>query len=74
MAARPTRAAEPHADAPLERWRRALLLRAGFPGPLAEAAAADERMDVHALIELVDRGCPPELAVRILAPIDGRER
>ena len=26
-------------------------------------------MDLHALLELVDRGCPPRLAVRILAPI-----
>jgi hypothetical protein len=27
-------------------------------------------MDLHALIELVERGCPPELAARILAPLD----
>jgi hypothetical protein len=24
---------------------------------------------LHALIELAERGCPPELAVRILAPL-----
>ena len=30
----------------------------------------DTRYDLHALIELVERGCPPELAVRILAPLD----
>jgi hypothetical protein len=28
-------------------------------------------VDVHALIELVERGCRPELAARILAPLDG---
>jgi len=27
-------------------------------------------VDVHALIELVERGCPPDLAARILAPLD----
>jgi hypothetical protein len=34
--------------------------------------AADPELDLHALLELVDRGCPPELAVRIVAPT-GRE-
>jgi hypothetical protein len=24
---------------------------------------------VHAILELIDRGCPPELAARIVAPI-----
>ena len=33
--------------------------------------ARDPRYDLHALIELVERGCPPELAVRILAPLEG---
>ena len=27
-------------------------------------------MDLHAMIELVERGCPPDLAARILAPFD----
>jgi hypothetical protein len=35
---------------------------------LAQWVAADPRFDLHALLELVDRGCPPPLAVRILAP------
>jgi hypothetical protein len=30
-------------------------------------------VDLHQLLELVDRGCPPELAVRILAPLDQDE-
>jgi hypothetical protein len=54
----------------LEDWRREQLRRAGFPDPLAAAGAAEERMDLHELIGLVDRGCPPELALRILAPLD----
>jgi hypothetical protein len=51
-------------------WRRDRLSDAGFSGPLARRLAADVRFDVHTLIELVERGCPPELAVRILAPLD----
>jgi len=27
---------------------------------------------VHAVLDLVDRGCPAELAARILAPLDDR--
>ena len=53
------------------RWRGDLLEQVGFPRDLAARTAADDRMDVHALIGLVDRGCPPELAVRIVAPLDG---
>jgi hypothetical protein len=51
-------------------WRRDQLAQAGFPPTLAAELAADRRADVHALIELVERGCPPELAARILAPLD----
>ena len=52
-------------------WRRQQLAGAGFPLPLAARVANDGRFDLHALIELAERGCPPELAVRILAPIEG---
>jgi hypothetical protein len=51
-------------------WRQVQLVRAGFPPPLAAAIARERAMDLHALIELVERGCPPELAVRILAPLE----
>ena len=51
-------------------WRRDRLVEAGIPLPLASRAARDGRYDVHALILLVERGCPPELAVRILAPLE----
>ncbi len=50
-------------------WRRCRLLDAGFPEPLA-ARLAYGRVDLHALLQLVDRGCPPELAARILAPLE----
>jgi hypothetical protein len=51
-------------------WRRDLLVEAGFPTTLAARLARDDRWDLHALIELVERGCPPALAVRVLAPLD----
>ncbi|MGH3031277.1 MAG: hypothetical protein ACRDNE_11045 [Gaiellaceae bacterium] len=50
------------------RWRRRQLTNAGFGLPLASRLAHDPRWDLHALIELVERGCSPELAARILAP------
>jgi hypothetical protein len=49
-------------------WRAECLLRAGFEPSAAEALAGDTAFDLHALLELVDRGCPPELAARIVAP------
>jgi hypothetical protein len=51
-------------------WRRDQLVVIGFPLPLASRIARDSRYDIHALIELVERGCPADLAVRIVAPID----
>jgi hypothetical protein len=51
-------------------WRRERLLRAGFDARLAARIAADCAMDIHALIELVERGCPPDIAARIAAPLD----
>jgi hypothetical protein len=51
-------------------WRRARLLAGGFPLSLATTLAHDARFDLHALIELVEQGCPPGVAVRILAPLE----
>ncbi len=51
-------------------WRRDQLAAAGFEEGLAAAVASDPRWDIHATLELVERGCPPGLAVRILAPVD----
>jgi hypothetical protein len=50
----------------VERWRTAELMRVGFPGDDAVALAARFEVDLHDAIELVQRGCPTELAVRIL--------
>jgi hypothetical protein len=46
-------------------------MAAGFAPPLAAVLAGDCNIDLHAVLELIDRGCPPELAARILAPLDG---
>ena len=50
-------------------WRRRRLLEAGFGVRLAEQLAGEFRVDLHAVLELVERGCPPVLAARILAPL-----
>jgi hypothetical protein len=51
-------------------WRTGRLRAAGLPEGLARRVAADCAYDLHAVLELVDRGCPAELALRILAPLD----
>ena len=50
----------------VERWRTAELMRVGFAGDDAVALAVKADVDLHEAIALVERGCPPELAVRIL--------
>ncbi len=51
-------------------WRVQRLVSAGFATDLAEGLAREDSVDLHELLELVDRGCPPELAARIRAPIE----
>jgi hypothetical protein len=51
-------------------WRAGRLRDAGCSARLADRLARDCRYDLHALLELIDRGCPAELAVRILAPLE----
>jgi hypothetical protein len=64
----------PHGSAgdrsPWTRWRAERLRSAGFSGDVAEWLAGEERVDLHEVLELVDRGCPPHLAARILAPLE----
>jgi len=68
-------ARQPDAGAvdPVRAWRRERLVAAGFAPEDARRLAADARHDLHALLELVDRGCPPVLAERILAPLEDGE-
>jgi hypothetical protein len=55
---------------PVVNWRIDRLCDGGFPARLAYTVARDTRYDVHTLLELTDRGCPAELAARIIAPLD----
>ena len=45
-------------------WRVSRLVRLGIPASLAEVYAG--RIDWHQLARLVQRGCPPWLALRIV--------
>jgi hypothetical protein len=63
----PRRRVEPEVRA----WRSHVLRQAGFRDALARQLAADGDVDLHDLLKLVDRGCPPDLAARILAPLSG---
>jgi hypothetical protein len=56
-------------DPSVRDWRRRILWQAGFQDQLARRLADDGDVDLHDLLELVDHGCPPELAARILAPL-----
>jgi hypothetical protein len=58
---------------PVHVWRFERLLAAGLSPDLASRVSADSGYDLHALLELIDRGCPAELAPRILAPLDSPE-
>ena len=60
-------------EADITAWRSERLAAAGFRRELAEELSHRCGYDLHRLIELVERGCPPELAARILAPLDGEE-
>jgi hypothetical protein len=70
---------DPAGDRPRwQQWRVRRLRSAGFPADVAERLEREDQVDLHELLELVDRGCPPQLAARILAPLttirDGREQ
>ena len=65
-----TRTASERRSHEVVRWRRERLVESAFPLPLAARLAKDTRYDLHTLIELVERGCPPHLAARIVAPLD----
>ena len=53
-----------HDDLLVHTWRVAQLTRLGIPRSLAEAYA--DHLDWHRVARLVQRGCPPRLALRIV--------
>ena len=50
----------------IERWRAEELERAGYEPRAAGRLAVRHDVDLHVAVELLDRGCPPDLALRIL--------
>jgi hypothetical protein len=53
-----------HDDLLVHTWRVAQLTRLGVPRSLAETYA--DHLDWHQIARLVQRGCPPRLALRII--------
>jgi hypothetical protein len=53
-----------HEDLLVHNWRVSRLVSLGIPEPLAEVYAG--RIDWHQIARLVQRGCPPWLALRIV--------
>ena len=47
------------------RWRFEELIRAGYEAGNALILASHLEVDLHAAASLLDRGCPPELAMQI---------
>ncbi|HEY0415860.1 MAG TPA: hypothetical protein VGC78_05690 [Gaiellaceae bacterium] len=50
----------------VERWRAQELERAGYAGDDAAELATRHDVDLHRAIELIEKGCSPELAASIL--------
>ena len=50
----------------VERWRIAELERAGYEPHGAKALGSRLDVDLHRAVDLVRRGCSPELALQIL--------
>ena len=50
----------------VERWRAEALERVGYDADSAALLAARHNVDLHQAIALVEHGCAPETALRIL--------
>ena len=50
----------------IEAWRAQELRRAGYDRGAATAVASRHDVDLHFAVDLVRRGCPPDLALKIL--------
>jgi hypothetical protein len=49
----------------VEAWRLHVLLKAGYPLRVAERIAKSAA-DLHQAVEMLERGCTPHVAARIL--------
>jgi hypothetical protein len=50
----------------IERWRAEELERAGYEPRAAGRLAVRHDVDLHTAVDLLEHGCPPELALKIL--------
>jgi hypothetical protein len=50
----------------VERWRAEALERAGYDAETAAELARRQDVDLHFALSLIDAGCPPQTAARIL--------
>ena len=50
----------------VQRWRAEALERAGYDSTTAAVLAVRTDIDLHGAASLIERGCSPELALRIL--------
>ena len=50
----------------VERWRAEALEKVGYDLASALELAARHDVDLHQAVELVEAGCPPDLALKIL--------
>jgi hypothetical protein len=50
----------------VEQWRAEELEKAGYPDTVAAELAMRPDVDLHRAVELLERGCTPELAAQIL--------
>ena len=50
----------------IEAWRAEALERAGYGAAAAAEIAARHDIDLHVATDLVERGCPADLALQIL--------
>ena len=50
----------------IERWRAEELERAGYEPRAAGRLAVRHDVDLHTAVELLERGCPTDLALKIL--------
>jgi hypothetical protein len=50
----------------IERWRLESLARAGYDAESAAVIAASHDVDLHLAVQLLQRGCPLDVALQIL--------
>jgi hypothetical protein len=60
----PTRAEREREE--LTAWRLECLRGAGYDQEAAIVIALDREVDLHRAVSLLERGCPPDLALQIL--------